>query len=32
MSVKQFFLGFAMVGMVLGSLAQEDSLRAEDIS
>ena len=30
MSVKQFFLGFAMVGMVLGSFAQEDSLRAEN--
>ena len=30
MSVKQFFLGFAMVGLVLGSFAQEDSLRAEN--
>ena len=30
MSVKQFFLGLAMVGLVLGSFAQEDSLRAEN--
>ena len=30
MSVKQFFLGFVMVGLVLGSFAQEDSLRAEN--
>ena len=30
MSVKQFFLGLVMVGLVLGSFAQEDSLRAEN--
>ena len=30
MSVKQFFLGLVMVGLVLGSFAQEDSLREEN--
>ena len=30
MSAKQFFLGLAMVCLVLGSFAQEDSLREEN--